>query len=786
MRTGLPLWLALAALAALAAVACSAQADSQGINLTWDDLEEKPLPVHGVALFNFTICVTGDGGRARLDVDLLGEPPGWHHTLSAHGTAGILSSNGTLNLTVPVDFVSNATLSVYTNGSAQMGTYPMVVRATSTLIEASDATHALVVDVPRDTDFETLPLDQGPSGSIGAYPLSHVTLRVAVYNKGNALDRFLVTGNASLSYDGWALHFVSGVNETGWTPLLPPDPLMAMPHFVEALVVVPDRVPAGVLCQIFLNATAESDPVMTEEPAHFMIRCLQYYDFSLELVSEGQVDAWPGDVVEFRFRVANLGNGADELLLDVVWDEHLCPGFIAAPNPRTLPVGAWGEGGFVCTIKVPDGAPIGMYGFNARVNSTAPMCSAVSRLMLVSIGQVRSIELAFCSSSASAPPGGVVEFAGSVGNMGNGLDRIELSVRADHQEWPATVTPGWTELRAGEAVGVVMRVSVPSYFEGVPDDLSVFVVSAWSVVDGPSAEWRFEVRLEPFERVEWLQGRERVTGPSAPSVAIGGCVLNPYSQSVSWEAPGLELLSMGTVATNVTLDATTEAAGLDVALWPRWAALAPNSTRTVRLEVSVGLDAEPGPHEVLLSARAEGAPGAKRTLVVHVNVILVDLSMRRPISAEGPSMVLAPNGTVMARLGDDVRLLFTVENLGTVNVTDAAVHIMRHLPDGTVVVLNSYGIRLGVGRQQELSYTWHADAAGDGWFDVVLELPDQARKDNDGASILVSIEGPEGDDKGPAPYADARVLIEIVLILVVLAILVNESLSRRRGRPPRA
>jgi uncharacterized repeat protein (TIGR01451 family) len=685
-----------------------------------------------------------------------------------------------------INFVSNATLLVFTNGSALMGTYPMSVRANSTLIEASNATHALVVDVPRDTGFEIVPLNQGQSGSIGAYPLSRVTLRAAVYNKGNAPDRFLVTGNASLSYDGWTFHFLSGVNDTGWTPLLPPDAQMALPHVVDALVVVPDRVPAGILCQVFLNATAGSDPAMTEEPAHFMIRCLQYYDISIELVSDGQVNAWPGDVIEFRFRVANLGNGADELLLEAVWDVYLCPGFIAAPNPRTVPIGAWGEGGFVCTIKVPGDAPIGMYAFTARATSTAPRSPAVNRLMLVSIGQVRRVELAFCSSSASAPPGGVVEFAGSVRNMGNGLDRIELSVRPDHQGWPATVTPSWTELRAGEVVGVVMRVSVPSYFEGVPDDSSAFVVSAWSAVDGRSTEWWFEVRLEPFERVEWLQGRERITGPSAPSVAIGGCEVNPYSKTVSWEAPGLELLSMGNVVTNVTLDATTEAAGLDVTLWPRWAVLAPNSTRMVRLEVSVGLDAEPGPHDVLLSARAEGAAGTKRTLVVHVSVILVDLALRRPMGAEGPSMVLAPNGTAMARLGDDVRLLFTVENLGTVNVTDAAVHIMRHLPDGTAVVLNSYGIRLGVGRQQELSYTWHADAAGDSWFDVVLELPDQTRKDNDGASILVSIEGPKGEDKGPAPYEDARVLVALVLILAVLAILVNEALSRRRSRPPRA
>lgn len=786
MRSGLPVWLPLAALVALAAVACSAFALEQQIELAWDDAGEKPLPVHGVAMFNFSLCVTGDGKRAQLDVGLLGEPPGWKHVLSAYGTTGLTSSNGTLNLTLLLNFVSNATLTVLTNGTPLMGRHPMTVHISTTYIHATNVTHALAVDVPRVTDFDIVPLDVPPSGCFGVYPLSQLTVRAALYNRGNAPDRFSISGNSSLSDDGWSLRFVSGVDGTGWTPPLPALMPTARPHIIMATLSVPAGVPAGIVCQVFLNATAESDPGMEARPAHFLVSCLPWSDFSIDLLSNEQVTARPGDVVEFRLSVANRGNCPDTYLFEALWDEVLCPGFIAVPNPRNLTVGPGGEAGFVCSVKVPDDAPIGLYSFQLMARSTVLPSATSTRLILVSVARVYGIELAFLEGSAFASPGDSIDFAGRMDNVGNGLDRIELTVVQDPQDWLFTLTPGWTELGPGGWLGVLLQVSVPAFFDAVPGPLATFTVQAWSSEGGLTVVSRLEVRLRPFERVEWLQGRERVTGPSAPTVAIGGCDINPYSQTVSWEAPGLELLSMGTVVTNVTLDATTEAAGLDVTLLPRWAVLAPNSTRTVRLEVSVGLDAEPGPHDVLISAGAEGAAGTRRTLVVHVSVILVDLAVRRPIGAEGPAVVLAPNGTAMARLGDDVRLLFTVENLGTVNVTDAAVHIMRHLPDGTTVVLNSYDIRLGVERQQELSYTWHADAAGDIWFDVVLELPDQTRRDNDGASVMVSIEGPRGEGKNPAPYADARVPVALVLILVVLAILVNGALSRRRGRPPRA
>ena len=781
MRTVLRWLLPLLGLLALAMLSAGASAKWQDINLTWDGPDEQEVSGNGTAIFNFTLTVTGDGATALLLLEFNGEPEGWQHSLTAKTSAGTLSSNGSLALTLAILELVPVQLLVVANLTRLMGSYPMSVYVSSQLIPSNNVTRALSVSVPRWTALSVVPIDAPPDALYAGYPGSVISFRVGVLNLGNAPDAFHLTIDHTLATFGWRAYFDGGVNATGWTPVVGPDLAGERPHVVTVSVLMPEREKAGVVCWVFVNATARSNASVESKPVHVGMECLQYFELMVSVQGASELVLGPGEVGELRLHACNLGNGPDNLTLDLRVDDAATAWLFAAPNPRWLLLGMDGVGTFTCVVRATEEAPTGTCYLWATVSSSCPDSVPVKRLLEVEIVQVHGVALTFPMSEVAALPGDDVVFTGEVHNTGNGPERVDLAVKGPSSGWDAELDPPWVMLDAGRSTDVEVRVTVPSSFETVPASRHLLTVTATGVA--VTQEVRLTLSLSPFERVEWQLWERRLTSPAAPEATAPGGRLNPFSGSPRLEVFGLGLLSLGNVGTTVHLEASCPTSELELDLFPAAPRLAPNSSLGIRFVVGATMTSTPGDHVVEVTARLGG--GQTRVVRVHITVELLDLAVRSPLLATGPGVDDKGDGNATVTGALTLTLVVTVANTGNANVTDGLLHIEHVGPDGTSNMLDTYPVRIGAGNHQTLTFTWTVGEKGTHRLLAYVELDDQAQRGNDLGTLWVAVKGAQDEDDGGPSRAlllrYAAIGVAATLVLVLLASMAREGRARRRG-----
>jgi len=212
-------------------------------------------------VFNYTITATGTSLSQEVYIKMIDLPGEWVNILYACTTnfglySGTFNGASETDLEIMLEKGETARLSVTVvppfNQLNQ--TYWFTMNVWPRKDAGNNESHTFGIIVPQKAAFEIVLWNPPPNLEYRAIPPSTVTIRFALFNTGNGVDRFLIKGESSRTDAGWTLEYVSGVNEWGFSPDLTPDPNKRSPHFIDVKV----PIPAGERSDICLLYTSPS------------------------------------------------------------------------------------------------------------------------------------------------------------------------------------------------------------------------------------------------------------------------------------------------------------------------------------------------------------------------------------------------------------------------------------------------------------------------------------------------------------------------------------------------
>jgi len=657
--------------------------------------------------------------------------------------------------------------------------------------------HSVGVVIPQIAGFEIMVWNPPPRTEYPAIPPSTVTIRFALYNTGNGIDRFLVRGESSRSDAGWTLDFESGIDEFGFSPDLPADPLKKCPHFIDVKVPIPAGERALVTAYVTVNATSMFNVTKQMPPAFVQITSLQYYNFQVYVNGPDKKDGVPGEEVEFQIRINNQGNGWDTFSIKPVWDKDLNPGFIASANPRTIDIDLNDRGTVQYIVKVPTDAPKKTYFFTVEVQSSSPELSPVTKSFAIEVGQHFAIEMNPPIQKASTIPGGNLEFDVTVRNTGNGLDSIVIKdILGAPGSWLTyTQPPEVTLLHAEEAI-IKIIVIIPSKFDEAPIGSYNIMVPAVSSRSEASAEANLIIAITQFYRIEWLYQDEELTNPERP-VAPPGSIrprrsFNPYERNNIDIT--LEVKNFGNGGDNITTSGYSTDPRITVKLTPQFTLLRRDQIKFVKVRIEVPEDLLPGVYSLFANVSSQDADFIER--VVPIDFEIENYDARVPdiptfIDTDGRDVVRSEiNVLPKANLSFKLK----IENNGTRTLSVVTVRAFdNYYQKNELVSWNFFNFTtppIAVGDRYivgERPFTptnpplyWRANRSGDHNLEFRIFYEDQAEVTNDVSDVDVTVEKLEGDFDGCAENA---VLLGTIIAAVIAVVIVAGYVFALRRKP---
>ncbi|UCC92587.1 MAG: hypothetical protein JSW25_07940, partial [Thermoplasmata archaeon] len=744
--------------------------------------------------FNYSITHTGDVLSQEVYIKMIDLDPAWANIVYAATTEHDVYTdtfNGGSDTDMEILMQKGETASLIVTVTPPFNQLNKTYWFTMNVWPRKDAgqneSHTFGIIIPQVAAFEVALHNPPPGGEFKAIPPSTVTIRFALWNTGNGVDRFLIRGESTRSDAGWTLEFVSGVDEWGFSPNLTPDPNKRNPHFIDVKVPIPAGERAGITAQVTINATSMYNVTKQMPPAFASITSLQYFNFQVYINGPDKKEGIPGNEVEFQLKINNSGNGWDTFTIKPIWDLELNPDFIASANPRDLDIDTMTTETVQYIVKVPESAPKKTYFFTAEIKSSSPELAPVTKSFAVEVGQYYAIRM-FSDEPARRQtiPGGNLEFEVTVHNTGNGLDSIVINdIIGAPSGWLTYTQPPEVTLLQDQEAMVKIIVIVPSHFEEAPIGFYNLTVPATSSRSDAAAEFYLEIEITQFFRIEWLYQGEDITNPDRP-VAQTGSVrprrsFNPYEKNTIDIT--LEMKNYGNGGDNISMDGYSPDSRIKVAVTPAYTFLLRDQVKFIKVSIEVPDDLPPGVYNLFVNGSSEDTEFITRVVPLDFEIENYDAEVP-PI----PTYIDPKTGDVVrAEINVDqtsnLSFKLRVENNGTRPLSSVLIRVFDNYVDdnGQQVRWNFFnyttppiavGDRFVVGERPFTPTNpplyWWANKTGVHIIEFKAFFNDQSEKGNDLSTINVTVKAEAVDDSGPIDTALTGIIIAIAVAAVIV------------------
>jgi uncharacterized membrane protein len=738
-------------------------------------------------VFNFTVRNTGTNPSMEVYIQLETVPLNWnvYYTADPEEGPAIGTYPEVFDFLLVRGEKCNFTMTIAPAPDQFNQTYWFKVNAWPRKQSSNNDSHTVGVVIPHVAGFEIKVWDPPKNTEYFAIPPSTVTIRFALYNTGNGIDRFLVRGESSRSDAGWTLNFESGVDEFGFSPNLTADPLKKSPHFIDVRVRIPAGERAHVAAHITLTAMSMFNVTKQMPPAFAKVTSLQYYNFQVHVNGPDKKDGIPGEVVEFQIKIINRGNGLDTFSITPVWDTDLNPGFIASANPRTIDIDLNANGTVQYIVKVPFNAPKKTYFFTAEIESESPELAPVTKSFAIEVGQYFASEMEAPINRASTLPGGTLEFEVTVRNTGNGLDSIVIQdILGAPSTWLTYTQPPEVTLLQGQEASIKIIVIIPSKFDEAPIGSYNLTVPASSSRSDAVAELNIMIDITQFYRIEWLYQGEVITNPIRPYVPLSirpRRSFNPYERN--YIDITLEVKNFGNGEDNIEMSGYSPDPRITVEITPGYTLLDRDQIKFVKVHIEVPEDLMPGVYSLFANVSSQDTTFTER--VVPIEFEIENYDARTPaiptyISPDGRDVV---RSEINVQPSSNLSFKMWIENNGTRPLSAVTVRVFDNYYENKALVTWNFfnfttppiavGDRYIVG-DRPFSPTnpplyWRANRSGDHNLVFKIFYEDQATVTNDISAVNVTVEkaptGPNGITE--EPYILATIIAVVIAVVIV-------------------
>ena len=346
-------------------------------------------------------------------------------------------------LTLDIDELAYFNLSVTPDIEATAGLKSISVIATSEDGETVASTSVTV----KVNQLPALQVDKVGTSSKDVEAGKRVYYSFDVTNKGNAVDTFnLVVDISSLP--------------TGWDASLDQDKISNLGvdeniTLTDVLVVkAPDDAAAEAETSIIVTISSDYNSSVNSTYTS-RTTVLQNYEPKLTIVGEDTMSAKPEEQVNFTIKIANDGNGEDDISLALIggnssWGQ-------LGDSAFTLEAGTNGT----TTLRVtPPKDTEAKNGYILIVRATSEDDTTTnSRNIFINVNQIYEVSVQVSGdSSKKGDPGDELSYQILVKNKGNGDDTFTLSLEGEKADWGSILDE--VELTSGESITVNLTVNI--------------------------------------------------------------------------------------------------------------------------------------------------------------------------------------------------------------------------------------------------------------------------------------------------------------------------------------
>ena len=479
---------------------------------------------------------------------------------------------------------------------------------------------------------------------------------VLTYTKADPEDTFTVDillDNKGTGDDTIDLEVTGPENATGWVTDITPS--VEVPEGENRTVTLTVTVSEdAVKDSYYITVTGVSaDEASETHDVTIQVDVSQRYEVQMLPRTETKA-AEANDILEFSITVKNKGTGEDTFDLELGGEVGVSWGSLSNVS-LTIPAG--GSADVVLTVEVPaDAQPKSEGAYEILVNATSvdntTAVDSVARYIDVEKKELE-VELTAESSSAQAEPGDVAYFDLNVKNVGNDVDTVVLTFQTDTRKWATFVETGTdthsVNLTVNQQKTVRVQVSLPEYSNATGQDKTALESSTYQImVKATTGDGSQSDTASLSTSIQQIYGAE-LTAQGASTV-----ITYPSTETSVNERQEKFSFKVKNLGNKVdTIDVQVSGSG---STFPdEWSAsihtgstcsgtfsgsVGAGTSKTFYLCITPDVESEPGNYTVFVEAMARN--GAEEAVVTNVTVEVRDPTRSVSLSADEPSLNLAP------------------------------------------------------------------------------------------------------------------------------------------------
>ena len=659
-----------------------------GTTLTPSTGEKTVNPNENV---KFQVSVKNTGGNTEDSVTI---------SFSANGVDQWDITPQPSTLTLDIDEVGYFNLSVTPDIEATAGLKSISIISTSEDGETVSSTSVTV----QVNQLPALQVDKVGSSSKDVEAGKRVYYSFEVTNKGNAVDTFNLAVDTSSLPDGWD----ASLDQDKISNLGVDDNIT----LTDVLVVkAPDDAAAESETSIIVTISSDYNSSINSTYTS-RTTVLQNYEPKISIVGEDTMSAKPEEQVNFTIKIANDGNGEDDISLSLIggnasWGQLGDSAFTLAAGTNdtttlrvTPPKDTEAKNGYILVVRATSEDGVTTNSRNSFIN--------VDQIFEVSV-QVSG------DSSKKGDPGDELTYSITVKNKGNGEDTVSLTLEGDKASWGSIIDE--VELTSGESTTVNLTVNIDDDATVGDNDIIVRGTSE----DNPSANDTGTVKVTVNKQFKVDVVVSSKSGDPGATIV--------YPVRVQNEGTGVDTFS-------VTVDDYPEGWSVDPVSF-QVEDIEAGGEAIVNLSVSIRSGENNKAFTINLTASSDEARKENPPKFVNTTVSIITIVNQEywiELDLDNPGDI-----NVDATVGVPTSVDFDVVNKGT---GDDVVSLTATAPDGwTSVSFSSNYVSVAEGGQEEVSlFITVPEDTADQVYDVVVQgVSDCDTCDEEGAKSNYAI-----------------------------------------------
>jgi len=633
----------------------------------------------------FQVSVKNSGGNTEDSVTI---------SFSANGVDSWDITPQPSTLTLDIDEIGYFNLSVTPDIEATAGLKSISIISTSEDGQTVASTSVTV----KVNQLPALQVDKVGSSSKDVEAGKRVYYSFEVINKGNAVDTFNLAVDTSSLPEGWD----ASLDQDKISNLGVDDNIT----LTDVLVVkAPDNAAAESETSIIVTISSDfNSSVNSTYTSRSTV--LQKFEPKISIVGEDTMSGKPEEQVNFTIKIANDGNGEDEISLTLMggnssWGQlgdsafTLSAGTNATTTLRvTPPKDTEAKNGYILIVKA----------------TSEDDTTSASRNTFINVEQIFEVSVQVSGdSSKKGDPGDELTYAITVKNKGNGEDTVSLSLEGDKASWGSVIDE--VELTSGESTSVNLTVNIDDDATVGDNDIVVRGTSE----DNPSANDTGTVKVTVNKQFKVDVVVSSKSGDPGSTIT--------YPVRVQNEGTGVDTFS-------VTIDDYPEGWSVDPVSF-QVEDIEAGGEQVVNLNVSIRSGEDNKAFSINLTASSDEARKENPPKYVNTTVSIITIVNQEywiELDLDDPGDI-----NVAATVGIPTSVDFDVVNKGT---GEDVVSLTATGPDGwTSVSFSSNYVSVEEGGQEEVSLfiTVPEDTADQVYDIVVTGVSDCDTCDEEGA-----------------------------------------------------